>query len=82
MPDLLRVGEDAADIRLRILGLGLNIVTGFTGLLHLGVAAFMAIGAYSFAILSCEIYPYQLGFWGAIAVTPFIGALAGLLLTH
>lgn len=35
-----------------ILVLGLNLVTGFTGQLHLGHAAFMAIGAYTAGILA------------------------------
>jgi branched-chain amino acid transport system permease protein len=81
LPESLRVGSQLRQVFIfAILGLGLNIVTGFTGLLHLGVAAFMAIGAYAYAILSCEIYPFRLGFWGAIAITPMIGAIAGLLL--
>jgi len=42
-----------------ILGLGLNIVVGWTGLLHLGIAAFMAIGAYAYGILTCEVYPFK-----------------------
>ncbi len=63
-----------------LLGLGLNLLTGFTGLLNLGVAAFMALGAYSYAILTCDIYPFQLGFWSATAVTVMIGLGAGLLL--
>ncbi|HYE98132.1 MAG TPA: branched-chain amino acid ABC transporter permease, partial [Planctomycetota bacterium] len=63
-----------------VLGLGLNVVVGYTGLLHLGIAAFMAIGVYAYAILTCTIYPYQIGFWPAILVVPFIGAAAGLLL--
>jgi branched-chain amino acid transport system permease protein len=63
-----------------ILGLGLNILTGFTGLLNLGVAAFAAIGAYVFAISTCEIYPFQLGFWSALGVTMAAGALAGFAL--
>ena len=63
-----------------LLGLGLNIVTGFTGLLHLGMAAFMAIGAYAFAISTCDIYPFQLGFCSALGVTAVAGALAGFLL--
>jgi branched-chain amino acid transport system permease protein len=63
-----------------LLGLGLNVVTGFTGLLHLGMAAFMAIGAYAFAISTCDIYPFQLGFWPALGVTAVAGALAGFLL--
>lgn len=63
-----------------ILALGLNIVTGYAGLLNLGIAAFMAIGAYAFAILTCEIYPFQLGFWPGLLLTLPIGALAGFLL--
>jgi len=63
-----------------LMGLGLNIVTGSTGLLHLGVAAFMAIGAYSYAVLSCDIYPFQFGFWAALLLTWLIGMVAGALL--
>ena len=63
-----------------MLGLGLNILTGFTGLLNLGVAAFMAVGAYSYAILTCDIYPFQLGFWSATVVTMLVGLVVGLLL--
>ncbi|MFZ4722300.1 MAG: branched-chain amino acid ABC transporter permease [Phycisphaerales bacterium] len=63
-----------------LLGLGLNVVTGFTGLLHLGMAAFMAIGAYAFAISTCDIYPFQIGFWPALGVTAVAGAMAGFLL--
>jgi glutathione S-transferase len=46
----------------------------------LGVAAFAAIGAYVFAISTCEIYPFQLGFWPALALTMAVGALAGFAL--
>jgi len=65
---------------LAILGLGLNVVTGYTGLLNLGLAAFMAIGAYSYGILTCDIYPYQLSFWTALPLTICIGATAGIVL--
>ncbi|MBM4113238.1 MAG: branched-chain amino acid ABC transporter permease [Phycisphaerae bacterium] len=63
-----------------VLALGLNIVTGFTGLLHLGMAAFMAVGAYAYGILTCEIYPFQLSFWPALGASALIGTVAGLLL--
>ncbi len=63
-----------------ILALGLNIVVGWTGLLHLGIAAFMAIGAYAFGILTCEIYPFQVGFWWGVILAGLIGAFAGWLL--
>ena len=63
-----------------ILALGLNIVVGWTGLLHLGIAAFMAIGAYAFGILTCEIYPFQLNFFWGVVFAGLIGAFAGWLL--
>jgi branched-chain amino acid transport system permease protein len=63
-----------------ILALGLNVVTGYAGLLNLGIAAFAAVGAYAFGILTCEIYPFQLGFWPALVLTLPIGALAGTIL--
>ena len=63
-----------------ILALGLNILTGFTGILNLGVAAFMALGAYAYAILTCDIYPFQFGFWPAVLLTVLVGLLAGVML--
>lgn len=63
-----------------LMGLGLNVVVGYTGLLHLGVAAFMAIGVYAHAIFTCSIYPFQLGFWISLVLAPLVGVLAGLLL--
>ena len=33
-----------------ILALGLNVMVGYTGLVHLGIAAFFGIGAYTLAI--------------------------------
>ncbi len=55
-----------------IAAVGLNILSGFTGLISLGQAAFMAIGAYS-----SSIFTTQLGvpFWIAL---PASGALTGL----
>src|SRR5258708_19160754 len=63
-----------------MLGLALNILTGFTGQLNLGVAAFMAVGAYSYAILTCDIYPFRLGFWSATSLTVLVGLTVGLFL--
>ncbi len=46
------------------LALGLNIVVGFAGLLDLGYAAFFAIGAYSYGILSSyQVQPLWSEFW-------------------
>jgi len=63
-----------------LLGLGLNVVVGYTGLLHLGVAAFMAIGVYAHAIFTCSIYPFQFGFWISLLLAPLVGVVAGVFL--
>ena len=64
-----------------IIGLGLNIISGFTGLLNLGAAAFMAIGVYTFSILTCPIYPFQIGFFPGLVAAALAGGAAGLLLS-
>jgi branched-chain amino acid transport system permease protein len=77
-----RIGDEVCSrvLIFAIMALGLNIVVGYTGLLHLGVAAFMAIGVYAYAILTCNIYPFQMGFWGGLVVAPLLTAAAGLFL--
>ena len=45
-----------------ILALGLNVVVGQVGLLHLGIAAFFGIGAYAAGILSVRLFPFQQSF--------------------
>lgn len=60
-----------------MLALGLNIVIGLGGMLHLGYIAFYAVGAYSYAILNQLI---GLGFWLALPVGAFLATLAGILL--
>src|SRR6478609_5857877 len=50
------------------LALGLNIVVGFAGLLDLGYAAFFAIGAYTYGILtSFQVMPHWGPFWEPLA---------------
>jgi branched-chain amino acid transport system permease protein len=50
------------------LALGLNIVVGFAGLLDLGYAAFFAIGAYAYGILSSfQLQPVWSAFWEPMA---------------
>jgi branched-chain amino acid transport system permease protein len=64
-----------------LLGLGLNIVVGFAGLLDLGYVAFFAIGAYTVAVLtSPELGFFSLSFWGALPFAIFMGVLSGVLL--
>lgn len=59
------------------LGLGLNIVVGLSGLLHLGYAAFYAVGAYTYALLYVH---YGIGFWTALPLGMILAALFGILL--
>lgn len=63
-----------------ILGLGLNIVVGYAGLLDLGYAAFFAIGAYTTGILSSPQHNIFLNFWLVIWIAAAFGALFGLIL--
>jgi branched-chain amino acid transport system permease protein len=60
-----------------VLGLGLNIVVGFAGLLDLGYVGFYAVGAYSYALL----YHWAgWGFWQALPVAGAAAALFGFVL--
>jgi branched-chain amino acid transport system permease protein len=64
-----------------LLGLGLNIVVGFAGLLDLGYVAFFAIGAYTMAVLtSPELGFFHFSFWGALPFTIIMGVLSGVIL--
>jgi branched-chain amino acid transport system permease protein len=63
-----------------ILALGLNVVVGYTGLLHLGIAAFFGIGAYITGILAVPAYPFQLGFLATLVLSTAGAALAGIVL--
>jgi branched-chain amino acid transport system permease protein len=64
-----------------LMGLGLNIVVGFAGLLDLGYVAFYAIGAYSMGVLtSPELNPHPLAFWSALPIALLIAVFSGLVL--
>ena len=63
-----------------LLGLGLNVVVGYAGLLDLGYIAFFGFGAYFYAELSSEQYGIH---WQAAASIPVVvvaTALLGLVL--
>ena len=60
-----------------MLGLGLNIVVGFAGLLVLGYAAFYAVGAYTYALLAQH---YGLSFWLCLPISAALAAWTGFLL--
>jgi len=62
-----------------IAAVGLNILTGFTGLISLGHAAFMAIGAYTSSILTVKLgVPFWLALPASGALTGLIGFVVGL----
>lgn len=63
-----------------ILGLGLNVVVGFAGLLDLGYVAFYAIGAYTFGLLAGGHFDIHLSFWVIIPIAALLASLAGILL--
>jgi len=64
-----------------LLGLGLNIVVGFAGLLDLGYVAFYAVGAYTTAVLTSPASPAfspELPFFGALPFVIIAAAMVGL----
>ena len=65
-----------------LMGLGLNIVVGFAGLLDLGYVAFFAIGAYTMAVLTSqgELGLAGLSFWEALPFSVGAAVLAGIIL--
>jgi branched-chain amino acid transport system permease protein len=64
-----------------MLGLGLNIIIGFSGMLDLGHVAYFAIGSYTVAILtSPELGFFDWNFWQALPVAIAAGAITGVLI--
>ena len=75
-------GRNAVDIATLaliyvMLGLGLNIVVGFAGLLDLGCVGFYAVGAYTYALL---FHWAGWSFWEALPLAGAAAALFGFLL--
>ncbi len=60
-----------------ILGLGLNILTGYTGLVSLGHAGFVTIGAYTASILMTRL---QVNFFLALVAGMSVAGMVGVLL--
>lgn len=60
-----------------LLGVGLNIVVGYAGLLDLGYVGFYAIGAYTYALGSQY---FDLSFWVAIPLGAFLAGIFGAIL--
>ncbi|HEX6445491.1 MAG TPA: ATP-binding cassette domain-containing protein [Streptosporangiales bacterium] len=62
-----------------ILGLGLNVVVGYAGLLDLGYAAFFAIGAYTSSLL--QLYAH-LSFWLTLPIALVAAAISGCIIGY
>jgi len=65
-----------------MMGLGLNIVVGYAGLLDLGYVAFFAIGAYTMGIFTStsDLGISNLNFWTTLPIAVLIGLMAGVVL--
>ena len=67
-----------------LMGLGLNIVVGFAGLLDLGYVAFFAIGAYTVGLLTSQgelgLGIAGMNFWIAVPIAAVVSVIAGVLL--
>ena len=60
-----------------LLALGLNLIVGYAGLLHLGYAAFFGIGAYTYALLNLRLgWP----FWAGLSTAGLAAGIAAVLL--
>lgn len=64
-----------------VLALGLNVVVGYTGLLHLGIAAFFGIGAYTAGVLTTTAFPFGTSFVIVAAVAAGVSAAVGVATT-
>jgi branched-chain amino acid transport system permease protein len=65
-----------------LMGLGLNIVVGFAGLLDLGYVAFYAIGAYALGVFTTPeaVGILHLNFWAATPIAIIVAVFAGVIL--
>ena len=61
-----------------IAGLGLALLTGYTGQFSIGHAAFMGVGAYATAVLEQMGVPFVLALPAGGAVAAFVGLIVGI----
>jgi len=76
--DKFYVGELALVFVYAIAGIGLMLLVGYTGLVSLGHAGFLAIGAYAHAYLLSRGWPLPLSLISASLFTAAVGAIVGL----
>ncbi len=63
-----------------MLGLGLNIVVGYAGLLDLGYIAFFAVGAYCYALLASPQFGLHWSFLALLPLGALVAAVFGVLI--
>ncbi len=61
-----------------VVGVGLMLLAGFTGLFSIGHAAFLGVGAYTQAVLANAGVPFPLALLAAGALSAIVGVLVGL----
>lgn len=61
-----------------VVGLGLMLLAGFTGLFSIGHAAFLGVGAYTEAVLANAGVPMPLSLAAAAALSAAVGVVVGL----
>jgi branched-chain amino acid transport system permease protein len=61
-----------------VVGLGLMLLAGYTGLFSIGHAAFLGVGAYTQAVLANAGVPFPLALLAAGALSAAVGVLVGL----
>src|SRR5437868_14923690 len=70
------VGELGGVFIFAIAGIGLMLLTGYTGLVNLGQAAFLGIGAYTNSVLMTKGVPFVM----TLPLAGLVAALFGVLL--
>jgi branched-chain amino acid transport system permease protein len=76
--DTFYLGEFTLIFIWAIAGIGLMLLVGYTGLVSLGHAAFLAIGAYAYAWLLARGWPFPLALLTAGLVSAVAGVAVGL----
>jgi branched-chain amino acid transport system permease protein len=61
-----------------VVGLGLMLLAGFTGLFSIGHAAFLGVGAYTQAVMTAAGVPFPLALLAAAALSAVVGVVVGL----
>jgi branched-chain amino acid transport system permease protein len=61
-----------------VVGLGLMVLSGYTGLFSIGHAAFLGVGAYTEAVLQSHGWPFPLSISMAALLSAAVGVVVGL----